>query len=300
MHCKALSHKAFRTLLGANAPCPTLASRCTGLVIYNALMVLLCLVIIYPLIWTIFSSFKTNQQIFSESPINLIPRPFTTDNYQKLLTIYDVPLMVFNGLYLAIVIPVLSMLTSSMAAYALARLRFRGRNVIFLLLISTMMIPGYVTLIPNFAIMVKLKLLNSHWALILRSALSGSATSIFLFRQFFLSIPRDLENAAIVDGCSWPGVFFRIIMPNSKPAIATVIILSFRSTWNSFLWPQLVLQTDRLWTWTLALKILSESETNQAVLLAGSVISILPILIIYLACQKYFVNSQVSAGFGGT
>ena len=286
-----------------NAEAPRLSMRqrrITGLVIYNALMVLLCLVIIYPLIWTIFSSFKTNQQIFSESPINLIPRPFTTDNYQKLLTIYDVPLMVFNGLYLAIVIPVLSMLTSSMAAYALARLRFRGRNVIFLLLISTMMIPGYVTLIPNFAIMVKLKLLNSHWALILRSALSGSATSIFLFRQFFLSIPRDLENAAIVDGCSWPGVFFRIIMPNSKPAIATVIILSFRSTWNSFLWPQLVLQTDRLWTWTLALKILSESETNQAVLLAGSAISILPILIIYLACQKYFVNSQVSAGFGGT
>ena len=286
-----------------NAEAPRLSMRqrrITGLVIYNALMVLLCLVIIYPLIWTIFSSFKTNQQIFSESPINLIPRPFTTGNYRKLLTIYDVPLMVFNGLYLAIVIPVLSMLTSSMAAYALARLRFRGRNVIFLLLISTMMIPGYVTLIPNFAIMVKLKLLNSHWALILRSALSGSATSIFLFRQFFLSIPRDLENAAIVDGCSWPGVFFRIIMPNSKPAIATVIILSFRSTWNSFLWPQLVLQTDRLWTWTLALKILSESETNQAVLLAGSVISILPILIIYLACQKYFVNSQVSAGFGGT
>ena len=286
-----------------NAEAPRLSMRqrrITGLVIYNALMVLLCLVIIYPLIWTIFSSFKTNQQIFSESPINLIPRPFTTGNYQKLLTIYDVPLMVFNGLYLAIVIPVLSMLTSSMAAYALARLRFRGRNVIFLLLISTMMIPGYVTLIPNFAIMVKLKLLNSHWALILRSALSGSATSIFLFRQFFLSIPRDLENAAIVDGCSWPGVFFRMIMPNSKPAIATVIILSFRSTWNSFLWPQLVLQTDRLWTWTLALKILSESETNQAVLLAGSVISILPILIIYLACQKYFVNSQVSAGFGGT
>lgn len=286
-----------------NAEAPRLSMRqrrITGLVIYNALMVLLCLVIIYPLIWTIFSSFKTNQQIFSESPINLIPRPFTTGNYQKLLTIYDVPRMVFNGLYLAIVIPVLSMLTSSMAAYALARLRFRGRNVVFLLLISTMMIPGYVTLIPNFAIMVKLKLLNSHWALILRSALSGSATSIFLFRQFFLSIPRDLENAAIVDGCSWPGVFFRIIMPNSKPAIATVIILSFRSTWNSFLWPQLVLQTDRLWTWTLALKILSESETNQAVLLAGSVISILPILIIYLACQKYFVNSQVSAGFGGT
>ena len=205
-----------------NAEAPRLSMRqrrITGLVIYNALMVLLCLVIIYPLIWTIFSSFKTNQQIFSESPINLIPRPFTTGNYQKLLTIYDVPLMVFNGLYLAIVIPVLSMLTSSMAAYALARLRFRGRNVIFLLLISTMMIPGYVTLIPNFAIMVKLKLLNSHWALILRSALSGSATSIFLFRQFFLSIPRDLENAAIVDGCSWPsGLSCQTASPPSQPS----------------------------------------------------------------------------------
>ncbi len=274
--------------------------RMTGFAIYNVFMIFLCLVILYPLIWTIFSSFKTNQQIFRESPINLVPSPFTTANYEKLFAIYDVWRMIFNGLYLAIIIPLLSMLTSSMAAYALARLNFRGRNIIFILLISTMMIPGYVTLIPNFAIMVKLQLLNSHLALILRSALSGSATSIFLFRQFFLSIPRDLENAAIIDGCSWPGVFFRIIMPNSKPAIATVIILTFRSTWNAFLWPQLVLQTDRLWTWTLALKILSESETNQAILLAGSVLSILPILIIYLACQKYFVNSQISAGFGGT
>lgn len=255
--------------------------------------------VIYPVVWALFSSFKTNQQLFSESPLNLIPSPFTTENYTKLTGIYDVQRMVFNGLYLSILIPLLSMLTSSMAAYALARLEFRGRNVVFLLLISTMMIPGYVTLIPNFAIMVKLKLLNSHMALILRSALSGSATSIFLFRQFFLSIPRDLENAAIIDGCSWRSVFFRIILPNSKPAIATVIILSFRETWNAFLWPQLVLQDDRLWTWTLALKVLSEFETNQSVLLAGAVISIVPVLVIYILCQKYFVNSQVNAGFGG-
>ena len=113
--------------------------------------------------------------------------------------------------------------------------------------------------------MVKLQLLNSHMALILRSVLSGNATSIFLFRQYFLSIPRDLENAAIIDGCSWRSVFFRIILPNSKPAIATVIILTFRTTWNAFLWPQLVLQDDKLWTWTLALKILSEFDTDQTV-----------------------------------
>ena len=274
--------------------------RVAGNVIYNVLMIALCLITVYPLLWTICSSFKTNQQIYSESPLNLIPRPFTTGNYDKLFGVYDVKRMVFNGLYLSIVIPILSMLTSSMAAYALARLHFKGRNAVFILLISTMMIPGYVTLIPNFAIMVKLQLLNNHMALILRSALSGSATSIFLFRQYFLSIPRDLENAAIIDGCTWPGVFFKIILPNSKPAIATVILLTFRGTWNAFLWPQLILQDDRLWTWTLALKILSEFETNQSVLLAGSVISIVPVLVIYLLCQKYFVNSQVSAGFGGT
>ena len=266
---------------------------------FNFFMMILCIIVIYPVVWAIFSSFKANQQLFSESPLNLIPRPFTTENYAKLMSIYDVQRMVFNGLYLSILIPLLSMLTSSLAAYALARLDFKGRNLVFLLLISTMMIPGYVTLIPNFAIMVKLRLLNSHLALILRSALSGSATSIFLFRQYFLSIPRDLENAAIIDGCSWRGVFFRIILPNSKPAIATVVILSFRETWNAFLWPQLVLQDDKLRTWTFALEVLSEFETNQSALLAGAVISIVPVLIIYILCQKYFVNSQVNAGFGG-
>ncbi|MEG2605276.1 MAG: carbohydrate ABC transporter permease, partial [Clostridia bacterium] len=225
------------------------ARRIAGDSFYNLLMTALCLLMLYPLIWTFFSSFKNNQQLFSEMPLNLIPDPVTIANYTKLTGIYDVGLMVFNGLYLSILIPFLSMLTSSMAAYSLARLHFRGRNVVFILLISTMMIPGYVTLIPNFAIMVKLQLLNSHFALILRDALSGSATAIFLFRQYFLSIPRDLENAAIIDGCSWPGVFFKIILPNSKPAIATVMILTFRATWNAFLWPQIILQEDRLWTW---------------------------------------------------
>ncbi|NMA05878.1 MAG: carbohydrate ABC transporter permease [Acholeplasmataceae bacterium] len=207
--------------------------------------------------------------------------------------------MVFNGLYLAIVIPFISMFLSSMGAYAIARLDFRGKNIIFILLISTMMIPSHVTLIPNFAIMVKLGLLNTHSAIILRSALSGSAAALFLFRQYFLSIPKDLENAAIMDGCSWAGVYFRIVLPNSKPVIATVIILSFRETWNAFLWPSIILQKEKLWTWTLGLKILSEFETNQAIMMAGAVISILPIVLIYIFFQKYFTNSQIGSGFTG-
>ncbi len=268
-------------------------------ILYNIFMIFLCVVIMYPFLWTFASAFKTNYQIFHESPINLLPSPLTFENFKILAKIYDISRMVFNGFYLAIVIPVLSLIVSSMAAYALARLKFKGRNVIFILLISTMMIPSYVTLIPNFAIMVKLGLLNSHWALILRSILTGSATAIFLFRQYFLSIPKDLENAAIVDGCSWAGVFFRIILPNSKPVIATVAILTFRSTWNAYLWPSIILQEERLWTWTLGLKLLSEWETRQSVLMAGSVISMLPIFIIYIVFQKYFVNSELSSGFTG-
>lgn len=271
-----------------------------GTLVYNIFMIFLCVVLMYPFLWTFASAFKTNFQIYHEAPLNLIPRPLSLENFKTLANIYDIGTMVFNGLYLAIVIPILSLLVSSMAAFALARLKFKGSKIIFILLISTMMIPSYVTLIPNFAIMVKLGLLNSHWALILRSALSGSATAIFLFRQYFLSIPKDLENAAIIDGCSWTGVFFRIILPNSKPVIASVAIITFRSTWNAYLWPSLILQKEELWTWTLGLKLLSEWETSQAVLMAGAVISILPILIIYIIFQKYFVNSQMSSGFTGT
>lgn len=274
--------------------------RIVGNVLYNIFMILLCIIIIFPFLWTFTASIKTDEQIYNGSPIDLIPNPMIRDNYKALYEIYDVNKMVFNGLYLAIVIPILSMFVSSMAAFALARLRFKGKNVVFVLLISTMMIPSYVTLIPNFAIMVKLGLLNTHFAIILSQSLSGGAMGIFLFRQYFLSIPRDLENAAIIDGCGWGGVFFKIILPNSKPVISSVAILSFRSTWNSYLWPSLILQLDSKWTWTVALKELSHYATSQGVLMAGSVISILPILIVYVIFQRYFVNSQVGSGFAGT
>lgn len=274
--------------------------RLIGSILYNGFMILLCITLVFPFLWTFASAFKTNYQIYHESALNLIPNPFTFENFMALAQIYDIGRMVFNGLYLALVIPICSIFVSSMAAFALARLRFKGSKFIFILLLSTMMIPSYVTLIPNFAIMVKLGLLNSHWALILRAALSGSATAIFLFRQYFLSIPKDLENAAIIDGCSWAGVFFRIVLPNSKPVLATVAILTFRGTWNAYLWPSIILQEDAQWTWTLGLKVLSEWETSQSILMAGSVISILPILIIYIIFQRQFVNSQVNSGFTGT
>lgn len=269
--------------------------------IYNIVMIALCIIVIFPFIWTFASSFKTVGQIYSEKPTNLIPRPFTTENYVRIVEVLPFIRFVINGFFLSTAIPFCMMLIGSMAAFALARLRFKGRDIIFMLLISTMMIPSYVTLIPNFSIISKLGLRDNYLALFFNGMFTGmNATCIFFFRQYFLSIPRDLENAAIIDGCSWPKVFFRIVLPNSKPVIATMAILTFRSTWNSFLWPVIVLDTYEKMTITVGLKYLSEFTSNWGELMAGSTISILPMVIVYIIFQKYFVNSNVNSGFAGT
>ena len=196
--------------------------------------------------------------------------------------------------------PIAMIAVASLTAYALTRLDFRGRNLLFLAFVSTMMIPSHVTLIPNYKLIVDLKLYNTYAALFLSSIFTASnAFNIFFFRQFFLSIPKDLENAAIIDGCSRIGVYFKIILPNAKPAIATTAILSFRSVWNQFLWPMIVINDFEKMTLTVGLKYLKEWEPNWAVLLAGATISIIPIVLVFIAFQKYFMSSSLNAGFGG-
>ncbi|MFA7109819.1 MAG: carbohydrate ABC transporter permease [Sphaerochaetaceae bacterium] len=269
-------------------------------VIYNIIMIALCIIIIFPFLWTFASSFKTIAQIYQEKPTNLVPKPITTENYKRIVEILPFGRFVLNGFFLSVTIPLCMIFIGSMAAFSLARLRFKGRDAIFILLISTMMIPTYVTLIPNFAIISRLGLRDNYLALFLHGMFTGmNATVIFFFRQYFLSIPRDLENAAIIDGCSWTGVFFKIVLPNSKPVIATMIILTFRSIWNSFLWPVIVLDTYEKMTITVGLKYLSEFTSNWGELMAGSTISILPMVIVYLVFQKYFVSSNINSGFGG-
>lgn len=170
----------------------------------------------------------------------------------------------------------------------------------FLAFVATMMVPSHVTLIPNYKIVVDAHLANTYTALFLTSMFTGTnAFNIFFFRQYFLSIPKDLENAAIVDGCSRLGVFFKIVLPNAKPAIATTAILSFRSVWNAFLWPMIVINDYDKLTLTVGLKYLKEWDPNWAVLLAGATMSIVPIVIVFLLFQKYFMASAMNSGFGG-
>lgn len=268
--------------------------------LFHLCMILLSVVMIYPFLWSALSSFKTIDQLYSDNPLNLIPQPFIVSNYGRLFQALPFGKFIMNSVFLSVAMPIAMIVIASITAYALTRLKFKGRNVLFLLFISTMMIPGHVVLIPNYKIIVEMHLINSYTALFLTSMFTASnAFNIFFFRQFFLTIPKDLENAAIIDGCSRVGVFWRIVLPNSKPAIATTAILSFRGVWNQFLWPMIVLNDYDKMTLTVGLKYLKDWEPNWAVLLAGATISIVPIIIIFLVFQKYFMSSTLNSGFGG-
>ncbi|HHV13485.1 MAG TPA: carbohydrate ABC transporter permease [Clostridiales bacterium] len=269
--------------------------------LYHILMILLSIIMVYPFLWSALSSFKPVSELYVGSPLNFLPQNPTMENFNRLFEILPFGKMLFNSIFLSVVIPIGMIIVSSFTAYALARLDFKGRNIIFILFIAVMMVPSHVTTIPNYKTIIELKLINSYWALFLTSVFTAANSfNIFFFRQYFLTIPKDLENAAVIDGCSRFRVFIQIIMPNSKPAIATTAILSFRSVWNQFLFPMLVISDyDRL-PITVGLKYLKEWEPNWAVLLAGSSLSIIPIVIVYLIFQKYFLQSNLSSGFGGT
>lgn len=268
--------------------------------VFHFAMIVLCLVMVYPFLWAVISSFKTTGQLYGESPLNLFPDPATADNYGRLFEILPFKRFLLNSVGLSVIVPAAMILVASLAAYALTRTRFKGRNLLFILFISTMMLPSHVTLIPNYKIIVDLDLINSYWSILLYSMFtSANAFNIFFFRQYFLTIPKDLENAAVVDGCKRMSIFFRIILPNAKPAIATTAILSFRSVWNSFLWPMLVLNDYEKLTLTVGLKYLKEWEPNWGVILAGASLSIVPIIVVFIIFQKYFMASTVNSGFGG-
>lgn len=276
------------------------ARRKIGNTLYHAFMLALSFTMIYPFVWSLLSSFKQSAQLYGGNPLDIIPRPFILENYTRLFEVLPFDRFLVNSLFLSVAMPLCMIAVASFTAYALTRMEFPGRNILFLAFIATMMIPSHVTLIPNYKIVVDMGLINTYAALFLNNMFTGAnAFNIFFFRQFFLSIPKDLENAAIIDGCSRLGVFFRIVLPNAKPAIATTAILSFRGVWNAFLWPMLVLNDYDKLTLTVGLKYLKEWEPNWAVLLAGSSLSIVPIVIIFLIFQRHFMASTMNSGFGG-
>lgn len=252
---------------------------------------------IIPFIWSLLTSLKSAENIFSQSAF-WIQWPPDFSAYQDIWR--RIPLLLYAGntFKVAAIVTIGQLLTSSLAGFAFARLRFPGREKLFLIYIATMMIPGIVLLIPNFIVMKTIGAINTHWALILSAV--GSAFGTFLMRQFFLSFPKEMEDSAKLDGCNPIMFYWHILLPNSKPILTTLGLMAFQGIWNDFQWPLIVLNSETKRTLQLGLAyLMSVHYTDWGLLMAGSILTILPIIILFFAVQKYFVQSFKFTGLKG-
>lgn len=250
-----------------------------------------------PFAWMLSTSLKAPPDIFTYPP-TWIPDPVVWQNYVK--TVQSIPFgrYYFNSLFVAVSVTVLQILTASLAAFAFARLRFWGRDVLFLLYLATLMIPFQVTMIPNFILIRYLGWYDTLKALIFPTAFS--AFSVFLLRQYFLGMPLELDEAARMDGASSFRIWWQIILPLSGPVLAALTIFVFLGSWNSFLWPLVITNSDATRTIPVGLAAFqSQFNTDWNLLMAGSVIALLPVLIIYIFAQKRFVEGITLSGMGG-
>ncbi len=250
-----------------------------------------------PFLWMVSTSLKDVQDVVTLPP-QWIPNPPVTHTYPDVWN--ELPFVNFfiNSTYITLSSVVGQLLVCSLSAYAFARLEFRGRDKLFYLYLATMMIPGQVTLIPAFILMGWLHWIDTAWALIVPGL--GSAFGIFLLRQFFLTIPRELEDAAKIDGYGLFGIYWRIILPLSKPALATLAVFTFLGSWNDFLWPFVVINTPENMTLPVGLSFLQQNYTTQwPQLMAGSTMSLIPVVIVFLLAQRYFVEGITMTGLKG-
>ena len=266
-------------------------------IIGNLLLLLVAVGMVVPFLWMISTSLKADEYILSIPP-QLLPAEPTLASYQRLNELFPIARLFSNSMLAALLSTMGQLLTSSLAAYAFARIEFRARNAIFLLYLATLMIPFQVTITPLFILMRMLGWLNSYQGLILPGIFS--AFGVFLLRQALLSIPRELEEAAIIDGASPWTLYARIVMPLVRPSLATLAIFAFMGSWNSFLWPLFILRDDALMTLPVGLATLHGRWLTQwNLVMAGAVITVLPMLIVYLFAQRYFEQGVVLSGLKG-
>jgi multiple sugar transport system permease protein len=252
---------------------------------------------LFPFLWMISTSLKSDSQVLIYPPL-WVPDPPVWSNYTEVLKLLPFGRFLLNTIIVSVTVTILELVTSSFAAYAFARLRFPGRDKLFLLYLGTLMIPGQVTIIPNFLLMSWLGWVDTYMALIIPAAFSAFGT--FLLRQFFLSIPPELEQAARIDGCSYFGIYRHIILPLSGPALATLAVFAFMTQWNAFLWPLIVTNKEAMRTLTVGIRYFGDEAAGQFnYLMAGTVMSIIPILIVFLVLQRYFVRGVAMTGMGG-
>lgn len=269
------------------------------------------IVLIFPLLWMFSGALKTKQVLLEETMINLIPpHPWQWRNFIDAWLAMNFTRFLLNTMAITVLSIIGGLLTSSMVAYGFARLRFAGRNVLFIIVLGTMMVPAQVTAIPTFLLFHRLGWLNTYLPLIVPMWMGGGAFYIFLLRQYIMTIPTELDDAAKIDGCSPIGIYRHVILPNCGPALAAASIFLFLHSWND-LWGPMIFLTDES-TWTLARGMLTFKRTQAEFRHGGGLrqyqihwflslgtMTMLPVLLIYLALQRHFVSGVVTSGLKG-
>jgi multiple sugar transport system permease protein len=271
-----------------------------GRILLAFALLLLTLLFIAPLLWIASTSFKTNNDA-TALPLSWQPHPATTQAYRTVLsTSSQTPVLrwFFNSLLAGVINAVLVVAVDALAAYALARLAFRGRRIVFGTVIATLFVPAVVFLVPNYLIVNKLGWLDSLWAITVPSA--GGAFGVFFLRQFFSSLPRELEEAAVLDGANQWQVFWRVVLPLARPGLATLTVLAFLTNWNDFLWPVFVLFTPEHLTLPAGLSTLQgAAATNYPIVMAGAVVASVPVIALFIAAQRHVIASVAQSGIKG-
>jgi multiple sugar transport system permease protein len=264
-----------------------------------AILVALGGVFLIPFLWTVSTSLKKNEDAF-QFPPQWIPDPPQWENFPKAWTALPFTQWVGNTFFITALCTLATVLTGSLVAYGFARFEFKGRNVMFYTMLATMMLPSQVTMIPVFMIWRELGAVDTFYPLILPSFFGGSAFYIFLMRQFFQTIPREFDEAAMLDGAGFFRIWWKILLPLSGPVIATVAVLSFIGHWDEFNGPLIYLNSPEKYTVSLGLRMFQDSygnETNQ--LMAASLIHILPTIVLFFCAQRYFMKGINLSGLGG-
>ncbi|MEQ8671628.1 MAG: carbohydrate ABC transporter permease [Aggregatilineales bacterium] len=256
---------------------------------------------VFPFLWMIGSSFKSSREVFA-SPPTLLPTTFHLENYSRIFDLQPFASQYWNSVWIAFVVTVGTILFSSLAGYAFARIRFRGSSVLFVLLLSGLMMPEEVTIIPRFMFVQDLGIDNTHIPLIIFPIFGAQGVvATFMMRQYFLGMPEELEEAAKLDGLTRWGIFWRIALPIAKPVLSTVAIITFLYSWNSFLEPLVFLEDVNLFTLPLALRGFTDEFGTPIweVQLAATTLSVVPILFFYVLAQRLVVESFASSGVKG-
>ena len=267
-------------------------------ILVTGILIILSLAALFPFYWMISNSFKTEFEAFQYPP-TLIPHEFIIENYRSITNDLPFVLFFFNSIKISTLGVLGQLFTSSLAAYAFARLKFPGRDKLFLVVLGTMMVPTIVTIIPLYILVLNLNWVNTHYPLTLPAVL-GSSFGTFLLRQYMLSLPAELEDAARIDGCNTFQIYYLIALPLMKPALATLGVFAFLDLWNDFFGPLIFLDRIEMYTVQLGVNLArGQWHTDVPRLMAGSVLITIPMLLVFIFCQRYFVQGISLTGIKG-